>query len=62
MSMNREELIDLILDARTNDEISLAEREADAYLDNHPDDTGIAAACEQLEMMRGANAAVGEGA
>jgi hypothetical protein len=50
--VSRDELIDMILDARTTDEIEIAEREADAWLEDHPDDLGIAFACEQLEMMR----------
>jgi hypothetical protein len=50
--VSRDELIEMILDARSADEIEIAEREADAWLEDHPDDVGIAAACEQLEMMR----------
>jgi uncharacterized protein with von Willebrand factor type A (vWA) domain len=50
--VSRDELIDMILDARSEEEIEIAEREADAWLEDYPDDVGIAAACEQLEMMR----------
>jgi hypothetical protein len=50
--MTREELIDIILDARSEEEIDNAERAAGEWMDAHPKDTAIALACEQLEMMR----------
>ena len=33
-------MIDMILDARSEEEIEIAEREADAWLEDHPDDVG----------------------
>jgi Bacterial Ig-like domain len=50
--MTREELIDLILDARTAEEIDTAEVAVGDWMREHPDDVGIAMAAEQLEMMR----------
>jgi hypothetical protein len=52
--MNRDELIDLILTARTDDELAAAEDAADRWMAEHPDDLGIVLAMEQLAMIRDA--------
>jgi hypothetical protein len=52
--MNRDELIDLILTARTDDELAAAEDAADRWMAEHPDDFGIVMAFEQVAMIRNA--------
>jgi hypothetical protein len=52
--MDREELIDLILSARTDDELAAAEDAADRWMADHPDDFGIAIALEQVAIIRDA--------
>src|SRR5215217_4580761 len=56
--MERSGLVGMILGARTEQEISLAEARAAEWLEDNPDDMGIAMACEQLAMMREANRAI----
>lgn len=50
--MRREELIQLILAARTDTELDAAEKQAAAWLDQYPDNYGIAMALEQVGMIR----------
>lgn len=50
--MDRTQLIDEIMAARTPEEIAAAQSHADSYLAEHPDDLGVTAALEQLAMMR----------
>jgi hypothetical protein len=53
--MERSGLVDMILGARTEQEISLAEAHAATWMRVNPDDMGIAMACEQLAMIREAS-------
>lgn len=50
--MTRQELIEKALDASTLETVREAKRDLLAYIRQHPDDDGIRAAGEQLEMMR----------
>lgn len=50
--MDREQLIERILQARSEQEIAEAEQLADSYLEQQPDDDGVRMALEQLEMIK----------
>jgi len=49
--MPREDLITLILAARTKDECDVARAALKAFMTEHPDDVGVLAAGEQLYMI-----------
>lgn len=53
--MDREKLIDQILAARTDDEITSAQAAARSYLATNPDDDGVRVAMEQLALMKSAS-------
>lgn len=48
----REQLLDRVLQARTQPEIDLARRCLDAWLDEHPDDVGMTYAYDRLAKMQ----------